>query len=251
MIIILIEGPCLKRINCPKISATAIKHRNIMDELSELRALGIYMPQSSINIFSSVYTRLPRILSIFRTIDPSTSVCFITPLGVLCENDPAICYEECFDELSTSTIRTIFEKFDVMETIYDMLEEDFDLLIFCSSSKLLRVLEIEYYLPANRPSIIVSNAYTTDRSNIYTITLNHYLTSRLRRIYDKIALVDLYQHVLEFIAKALDDLASRGYKLKYLFTRPEDLHKTIFSPEMLDKILRVGRRQDKLLRFIS
>jgi len=250
LIIILLEGPCLKQLSTTKISALEIDKSDILDLLSELRISGKYLPQSSINLFLSTYSRLPRILSLFRKLDPSTSIYFLTPIGVFHENDLAIGYYECFSEMPSNQIKELLVKFGAYEKIYDLLEQDFDLCVICMTNKLIRLLELNYYLPANRPSIIVSNAYSSEKNNVYTITQTHFFTSRLRRVFEKISLPDLYQHALGYIAKALIDLVDRGYKLKYLYENPKDLYRAIFSSGMLDKFLSIKRRQDKILKFI-
>ena len=250
MIIIFIEGPCPKRLNIFKISALRTPYSNIIDILSELRASGIYFPQSALSTYSTIYTKLPRIASLFRSIDADSKVYFLTPLGLLSENDPAIWYEECFADIPPDRLRKILQKFGGLDKIYDILEERFDLAIFCLSTRLLKVVELEYFVPTDKPCIVVSDAYSSTKHNIYSITPNHFLVSRLRKTYGKVTITDIYQYSLEYIAKSLSIIKDELGNIKSLFRQPETLFQKIFSQKILNTIFAPSKKQNKLVKFI-
>ncbi len=250
MFIIFVEGPCPRKLNVFKISALRTPHSNIIDILTELRETGVYFPQSAMSTYSAIYSRLPRVTSIFRSIDPNSRLYFLTPLGLFGENDPAIWYEECFADLAPDKLRETLQRFGGLDKMYDLLEEEFSLAVFCFSARLLRIIEPEYYVPADRPAVIISDTYSSSRPNIYSITLNHFLISRLKKTYGKLTIGDIYQYSLEYIAKSLSIVREKVDDIKILLRNPRALFDEIFSPEVLNTILAPTKRQDKLVRFI-
>ena len=251
MILIFVEGPCPKRVDSFRISAKRTPHTNIMDLLRELRMSGEYFPQSALSLYSASYTRLHKIIRSFRSFDKDTRLYFITPLGVFGENDPAVWYEECLSEMHAVDIKNILLKFGSLEKLYDLLEEQYRLSIICASSRLLKVLEIDYFIPANSPSIIVSDAYLSTRPNIYTITPKHHIANRIRKIYGKSSMYDLFQYCLDYIGRALNELKFGTPELDRLFDNPRSFFQTLFSRILLDKLLAQNRRQDRITRFLS
>ena len=250
MIIAFIEAPCFGEREHIRISALKTPHSNVVDILSELRQSGEYVPRSALSLFSSTYQRLPRIISTFRTAGLNAKVFFVAPIGLLSDNDLAIPYEECFAELSSEVIASLLNKFGAITKIYDLLEANFDLSIFCLRAKILRAIEADYYIPTGRPAIIVSDSYFGGKENIYVITPNHFICSRLRKLYGKVTLYDLYQHILEYVARGLSRLLESGYSARALFGDPAKLFGALFSPSMMDDLLRISPRQDRLVRFL-
>lgn len=249
MLLVFIEGPCIRKTSNTCISALRSSYADIYDLLGELRKEGHYVPITALNLFSEIYTRLPRIYSLLRSSIGSLQMFFITPLGVFAENDPTVCYEECFAELSPSQIDYVFSKFKTKEKIYDILEGHYDFSIFCMSSKLIKSLDIEFYFPKIKPALIVSDSYVSSKENIYCITMNHFFTRKLKKIHAKISLYDLYQLTLEYIAKAVDDLKKREYNLRAFLSNPQDLFQTLFSPTLLTKLISEPK-QKRILKYL-
>lgn len=249
MLLVFIEGPCIRKTSDTCISALRSSYADIYDLLGELRKEGHYVPITALNLFSEIYTRLPRIYSLLRSSIGSFQMFFVTPLGVFVENDPAVCYEECFSELSQSQIDHVFSKFKTRERIYDVLEGHYDFSIFCMSSKLIKSLDIAFYLPRSKPALIVSDSYVSNKENIYCVTMNHFFTSKLKKIYAKISLYDLYQLTLEYVAKAVDDLKKREYNLRVLLSNPQDLFQTLFSPTLLTKLISESK-QERIFKYL-
>jgi len=248
--LIFIEGPCIKRPSDIYISAIRSPYDNIYDILGDLRREGNYTPRTAFSIFSEIYTKLPRVYSLLKSSIKDFKIFFITPIGVLTDKDPAVYYEECFADLSQTEMDQIFTKFKTREKIYDILEEHYDVSIFCLSSKLIKSLDVEFYYPTSRPALMISDSYIADRRNFYYITMNHFFASKLKKIYTKLSLYDLYQLALEYIAKAMDNLKKRDYDLRYLYSHPQDLFQTLFSPTLLNKIFSEPK-QGKIFKYLA
>jgi len=236
MYLIIIEAPCVRK-EKTQMSVWDIDTADIYGLLSKLRSEGQYTPQTASSLFGPILGRLHKIVFQLKELNGKTSVYFVAPYGVISEEDYVVKVQECFEDLSIPELEILFEKFKIKDRIYDIIEQDFELAVICLNRKILRILDLEYYLPTLKPIIILSDVYTSSRSNIFVITPTHFLARRISK--SQTYGSEFCMSIISYISKTLTYLRRyMGKKnFKDLMKNPQMLFQIVFSPEIIDKIL--------------
>lgn len=216
------------------------------------------LPGSAIQVFSRKKlhglveaVRMLRSLNIFNV-----EVYFITPFGLIWEDEPLVPYSGCLDELSLETIKHFFSIFNVSEHIFDLIESEPDLLYIYVNNKLLKVLSLIEYIPRNTLAIIVSDTgFISNRSNIKAVYPSQSLITIFRKYGVKITqetFAGSFLYYLSLFLFKLSNDAEKDFLHNYLKTaksRPKEFLDLITSPEAL--IFLEKSRNQSILRFIK
>ena len=248
MILIILEAPCTKEQKA-QISVWDIESSDLYSFLSRLRSEGKYVPTAAAMVYYHVLDKMPRILSQIREMGMEATTYFVTPYTVAREDDYVIVVRECLDSLSIAELEKLFEIFRVRDRVYDLLEQDFYLAVICMNRKLLRVLDLDYYIPTSKPIIIVSDVYTSPKSNVLVITPTHFLSRRITKspTYGP----EFCMSILSYLSKAMAYLHKHIGKQHFreLLRSPPEFFQIVFSLEVIERI--VGRKGVKLDAFFG
>ncbi|MCR8432890.1 MAG: hypothetical protein QXH55_00920 [Candidatus Korarchaeota archaeon] len=248
MHIVILESPCIEGIK-GKISVWDIDEVDIYSFLARLRDEGRYIPSVASALYNSVFTRLQRAVMRLESTGEKVLLYLVTPYGVISEEDYVISIKECFDNLSVPELEILFERFQVKNKIYDMIEQDFDTAIICLNHKILKVLDLEYHLPATKPVIIISDAYMTSKSNILVIPPTHHMVRKAFKLTDYG--LELCISVVNYVLRAMSFLAKQiGTKnFRELLRDSRAFLQVLLSQETIDRVL--GKKGQKLDLFIE
>jgi len=216
------------------------------------------LPSSAIQVFSRKKLQglieAIRMLRSLNTFD--VEVYFITPFGLLWEDEPIVPYSECLDELTPETIKHFFSVFNVDESIFDLIESEPDLLYVYVNNKLLRILDLIEYIPRNTLAIVVSDTgFISNRDNIKAVYPSQSLITIFRKYGVKISqdtFAGSFLYYLSLFFFKLSNEAKKDFLSNYLRTaknRPREFLDLITSPEAL--IFLEKSKNQSILKFIK
>ena len=185
---------------------------------------------SVVSVITYYGERLGRVLRMLRVMSNTVNVnaYLLTPLGVLTENDLIVPYRECFDDLSKENISNLLSLCGMRDRIYDLLEAEYDLALICVNHKILSILELDYYVPINKPIIVVSEGYGSTKENIYVVTKKHSISNYLKR--RNITLCEL---IVDYLIQVFSMDNLRKNILERVISRPKDFFDELFNPKLI------------------
>lgn len=216
------------------------------------------LPSSAIQVFSRKKLQglieAIRMLRSLNTFD--VEVYFITPFGLLWEDEPVIPYTGCLDELTVETIKHFFNVFRVDEAIFDLIESEPDLLYVYVNNKLLRILSLIEYIPRSTLAIIASDTgFISRRDNIKAVYPSKSLITIFRKYGVKISqdtFAGSFLYYLSLFFFKLTNEAKKDFLIRYLNSaknNPREFLDLITSPEAL--IFLEKSKNQSILRFIK
>ncbi len=215
------------------------------------------LPSSAIQSFSR--KKLQGLIDAIRTLRSlnlfDVEVYFLTPIGLLWEDEPIIPYRECLDNMSLDTIRQFFKIFKIDEAIFELIESEPDFLYIYINNKLMKLLDLMEYIPRNTLAIIVSDTgFISRRNNIKAIYPSKSLITIFRKYGVKIPQETFAGSFLYYLSLFLFKLANEAKKdflVNYLHNiknRPREFLDMITSPEAL--IFLEKSKNQSILKFI-
>jgi len=214
-------------------------------------------PLSALQIFNrgklqglSEAIRLLRSIKVF-----DVELYFITPIGLLWEDEPLIPYKGCLDALQIDAVRRLFTMFNVNDAIYDILETQSDFLYLYVNTKILKLLKLIDYIPKQTISLIVSDTgLSIKRKHIRPV----YPSTHLLLVFKKYGLKITHEnfpgmfllHFARFLFRLSFEMGSDKF-MDYLLkikNSPDDFLDIVTSPEILCYAERA--RDQSLLKFI-
>jgi len=215
------------------------------------------LPTTAIQVFSrgklqglSEAIRILRSLTVF-----DVEVYFITPIGLLWEDEPLIPYAGCLDDISIESMKRLFRIFNTEDAIYDIIETQPDFLYLYVNTKLIKLLDLINYIPRDTLTILVSDTgLIANRENIRAI----YPSSSLITIFKKYGLKissenfpgTFLLYLSRFLYKLSFEMNTEKF-IEYLLkvkSDPKDFLSIITSPEAL--IFVEKAKDQSILKFI-
>jgi len=215
------------------------------------------LPTSALQIFSR--GKLQGIIEAIRMLRSlyafNVEVYFITPFGLVWEDEPLVPYRECLDTLSIDKIRRLFSIFNAEDYIYDVLESQPDFLYLYVNTKILKLLDLINYVSKETLTILVlDTGLFTNRPNIKAVYPSSSLLTIFKKYGLKINSDNFPGAFLLYLSKLLYrlsfEMGSRKF-LEYLQrvkNSPKDFLALITSPESLYYVEKA--RDQSILRFI-
>lgn len=248
MHIIILEAPCMKRAR-DGISVWDIEETDIYNFLAELRNEGRYTPSVASVLYSSIFSKLQKGIIQLKSIGEEVLVYLVMPYGIVSGEDYVVNVKECFEELGIPELEILFERFHIKNRVYDIIEKDFDTAVICLNHKILRVLDLEYYLPATKPIVIVSDAHMTSKANVFMISPAHYLIRKIFKLsgYGPELCISVANYVLRSLHYLARQVGNKNFR--ELLRDPKTLFQTIFSQETIEILL--GKKEQRLDLFVE
>ncbi len=219
---------------------------------------GKIIPLTAIQIFNRGKLRgIPDSVRILRSLNVfDVELYFITPIGLIWEEEPLVPYKHCLDELSIDDITKFFQDSKTDEAIYDVLESQPDFLYLYVNTKLIKLLDLVSYIPKDTVCFLVADiGISVKRENIKPLYPSPAILSIFKKYKLKISSDNFPSMMLWYISLVFSRL-SREMKpesfLNYLLNiknNPSEFLNMITSPELLYYVEKA--RDQSLLRFFD
>lgn len=169
---------------------------------------------------------------------------FVTPFGVLWEEDLVIPYKECLDKLPWDIVSELVGK--NKDKIYEIIEEEPDFLLIYLDHRLIKQMDLLSYISKNTLTIILSDVYlTSKKDNISVITISKRNISKFKKLGIKISQSNFVGAYFELIAQIFLQLYQEMGKDKFILfidnqrVKPREFLSLFIEPDLIAKLRNV------------
>ena len=214
-------------------------------------------PLTAAQVFYKVMRNIENAQRVAKQIkNVNVEVYFLTPFGVLIEEDPLVSYDKCIDDIGFDRLKFYFDMFMVTDDLYELLESQPDILIAWLNSKIVKITNIFEYIPRSTLSfILLDRAFETKYAHIKIIYPNPVFTRLLKIAEPRVTSENFSELFIKSIARILYNLMlEMGYEKFVEFISngkddPNDFFNLILSNESFSTI--GESKGDSLLKFFK